>query len=136
MAFYPYIILDGYRYKVLAKQWKPSTLRPASARLTLQGDLEATFGVGTLKRWEGLVAAPHGEEAPLPADGTQSGNILTLRASLEKRATLAFADHYGAAYTVVAQGPFEEEALQNVWNAASNKYYLRVSLTAKAEGER
>jgi hypothetical protein len=132
MAFYPYVILDGYRYKTLAKQWRPAALRAATARLTLQGNLEATFGVGALKRWEGLISTPHGETAPGAADGTLYGNIVTLRASLQKLQTLPFTDHTGAAYTVVAIGPFGEQTIQNVWDAASNKYFIQVQLTAKA----
>jgi hypothetical protein len=132
MAFYPYVILDGYRYKTLAKQWHPATLRAATARLTLQGNLEATFGVGALKRWEGMISTPHGEEATGAADGTLYGNIVTLRTSLQKLQTLPFTDHTGTTYTVVAVGPFGEQTIQNVWDAASNKYYIQVQLTAKA----
>ncbi len=131
MAFYDYIILDSYRYKTIAKQWRPSTARPASPRLTLLGDLEATFGTGSFKKWQGLITAPHGDTAPLPADGSQYGNIVSLRATLAKLITLSFTDHYGTPYTVVAQGPFEESALQNIWNASTNKYYVMVQLTAK-----
>jgi hypothetical protein len=131
MAFYDYVILDGYRYKALAKQWRPLSQHAATARLTLGGVLETTFGVGTLKKWEGLLAAPHGEASPGAADGTRNGNIYTLRLTLDKRATLSFTDHNGTVYTVVAQGPFEETSLLNVWNAADNKYYVRVMLTAK-----
>jgi hypothetical protein len=131
MAFFAYIILDGYRYKTLARQWRPMTMRPASPRLTLQGNLEATFGVATLKRWEGEISTPHGTAAPGAADGTLYGNIYTLRASLAKGQMLAFTDHNGTAYSVVAVGPFGEQTVQNVWDAASNKYYVQVQFTAK-----
>lgn len=133
MAFYSYVILDGYRYKTLAKQWKPATVRPASARLTLLGDFEATFGAGSLMKWEGLIAVPHGETAPLPADGSQYGNIVSLRDTLKKRMALSFVDHNGDPYPEsVLIGPFDEQTLINVWNSASNKYYVRLQITAKA----
>lgn len=129
MAFYPYIVLDGCRYKTLAKQWRPSIARPATPRLTLQGSLEGTFGVGALIRWQGQIIAPHGDALPVPPD--VEGNIVSLRASLAKTQALPFTDHNGTEYIVIAQGPFEEMSLVNVWNAASNKYYVSVQLTAK-----
>jgi hypothetical protein len=132
MAFYPYIILDGYRYRALARQWRPVPTRSATARLTLQGNLEGTFGAGGMKRWEGLISTTHGESSPGAADGTLDGNISTLRTSLMKRQALPFTDHTGAAYSVVAIGPFPEQAVQNVWNAPSNKYQVQVQLVAKA----
>lgn len=132
MAFYDYIILDGYRYKTLAKQWRPVTARPATARLTLLGEMEGTFGVGTMMRWDGQISVRHGEEAPLPADGSEYGNIFTLRATMQKREALAFTDHNGAAFPeTVMIGPFDETALVNVWNSNTNKYYVRVQLVAK-----
>ncbi len=132
MAFYSYIILDGYRYKTLAKQWRPYTVRAATARLTLLGSLEATFGTGTLKKWEGIISTPHGESSPGDPDGTLDGNIVTLRLALEKRQVLSFTDHNGIVYDVIAVGPFGEQTIQNVWNAASNKYMVQVQLTGKA----
>lgn len=133
MAFNSYIILDGYRYKTLAKQWRPTTARPASPRLTLLGEMEATFGVGALKRWEGLISVPHGETAPLPADGSQYGNIASLRDTLNKRSALAYVDHNGIPYNeAVLTGPFDEQSLVNVWDSTANKYFVRVQITAKA----
>lgn len=132
MAFRDYIVLNGYRYKTPARSWKPTTERPATARLTLMGNLEATFGAGALKKWEGTIAAVHGEEAPGPADGTLYGNIFTLRQALQQRSLLMFNDHYGDGYQVVSMGPFDETMLHNVWNALTNKYYVRVTLVAKA----
>jgi hypothetical protein len=133
MAFYAYIILDGYRYKTLAKQWRPMTVRPATPRITLLGDLEGTFGVAALMRWEGLISVPHGDSAPGAADGTLFGNIYTLRATLAKRQALTMTDHNGTVYSeAVLTGPFEEQALVNVWDSAANKYYVRVAITAKA----
>lgn len=130
MAFYDYIILDGYRYKTLAKVWKPSVLRPATARMTLGGTLEATFAPATMKRWEGAITVPHGESAPGVANGTLPGNVFTLRASLAKSATVLFTDHNGNAYTCVCQGPYEEQSIVNVWNSASNRYLMHLVITA------
>lgn len=133
MAFNSYIILDGYRYKALAKQWKPAIQRPATPRLTLLGDMEATFGTAALMKWEGLIRVSHGESSPGAADGTRDGNIFTLRATLKKRQALAFTDHYGTAYSeAVLVGPFDEDSLVNVWNSTANKYLVRVMITAKA----
>lgn len=122
MAFNSYIILDGLRYKTLAKQWKPAITRPASARLTLQGNMEVTFGVGVLNRWEGSIIA-----RPTTADPAY-GTIDSLRASLRKTAPLAFTDHYGKEHSVVALGPFQETSLINVWEAAGNKIFVNVTL--------
>jgi hypothetical protein len=133
MAFYTYVIFDGYRYKTLAKQWRPATIRVATPRMTLFGNLEATFGSGSLRRWDGLVIAPHGEAAPGAADGALDGNIFTLRASLEKRALLNFKDHTGNSYQVVAVGPFVETMSINIWNSPSNKYYIQVQFTARED---
>ena len=55
--FYDCILIDGYRYKTVAKQWKPASIRPSSARVNLLGDLEATYGSFTILRWEGMVVA-------------------------------------------------------------------------------
>lgn len=134
MPFYSYITLDGYQYKTLAKQWRPVTARPASPRLTLLGNMEATFGVGALMRWEGQISVPHGESAPLPPNGTQEGNIFTLRETIKKRQALQFTDHNGITYAeAVLTGPFDEQALVNVWNSTANKYFVRVQIIAKAQ---
>jgi len=134
MAFYTYIILDGYRYKTLAKQWRPVINRPATPRLTLLGNMEATFGTEALMRWDGMISVKHGDAAPGAADGTLEGNIFTLRATIRKRQALAFTDHNGTLYgEAVLTGPFDEQSLVNVWNSSSNKYFVRVMITAKAQ---
>ena len=134
MAFTSYLILDGYRYKALAKQWRPQIMRPATPRVTLQGDLEATFGAVALKRWEGMLSVRHGEAAPGLADGTREGNIWTLRRTLQKTTTVAFIDHNGTYYgEAVLTGPFSEQALINVWDSTANKYYVSVQITARGE---
>jgi hypothetical protein len=135
MPFYPYIILDGFRYKTLAKQWRPTTIRPVQARITLAGRLTATFGAAALKRWDGIISAPSGEAVPPPAipGETVYGTIENLRATLRKHEQVKFTDHYGTVYwfsTIL--GPFEEESLQNIWNAPTNKFLVRVSIMAEA----
>ncbi len=134
MAFYTYIILDGYRYKTLAKGWTPQTLRPATPRLTLLGDMEATFGAGALSKWEGMISVSHGETDITPADGTQYGSIYTLRRTLKKSQQVSFTDHNGITYSeAVLTGPFNEQTAINVWNSSSNKYYVSLQITAKAQ---
>ncbi len=133
MAFFTYIILDGYRYKTLAKGWTPQTLRPATPRLTLLGDMEATFGAGALAKWEGLITVPHGEVPINPSDGTQYGTIYTLRNTLKKSQQVAFTDHNGKVYSeAVLTGPFNEQSAINIWNSASNRYLVTLQITAKA----
>lgn len=133
MAFYDYIILDGYRYKALAKNWKPMTIRPATVRLTLLGDMEGTFGSNALMKYEGFLSVVHGESAPGAADGTLYGNIYTLRETLTKKTSLTMTDHNGTAFSeVVLIGPFDEQMLTNIWNSADNKYFVRVEIMAKA----
>jgi hypothetical protein len=134
MAFNSYVVLDGYRYKTLAKGWTPATARPATPRLTLLGEMEATFGAGALAKWEGLIAVPHGETTILPADGTLYGSIYTLRATVRKCQVVPFTDHNGTLYSeAVLIGPFDEQTLINIWNNPSNKYYVRLQITAKAQ---
>ncbi len=131
MAFYSYIILDGYRYKTLARAWKPQTNRAATARLTLQGSIEATFGAGVMLKWDGSISTPHGEASPGAADGTLYGNIYTLRQTLRRAQTVSFTDHYGNVYaSATLLGPFDEQMLVNVWNSSANNYYVRVQIVA------
>jgi hypothetical protein len=122
-----YITLDGYRYRTVAKQWKPKLIRPATVRVTLGGALDATFGPVSTYRWEGLIVSNYGSSAPVGPEG----NSYTLRASLEKRNTLSFTDHLGATYTVGAQGPFDQSSLKNVWDAPDNKIYYYIVLTGR-----
>jgi hypothetical protein len=128
MPFNSFIVLDYLRYKTLAKAWKPSTMRPAVPRMNLQGSIESTFGVGYFQRWQGIMIADYGEEY-VTKDTMHYGNIATLRESLLKTEPLYFLDHHTNLFTVIAQGPFEENCLVNVWNSSSNKYYVTVSLT-------
>lgn len=131
--FYNCILIDGYRYKTVAKQWKPQTSRPSTARVNLLGNLEATYGGFTILRWEGMVIAP----VVAPAKGASEvypwGDIENLRASVQKAANIVFIDHYGKKYdptTILADA--REDSLQNVWNGDANKVYLTLSLMSTA----
>ena len=50
-----YITLDGQKYKTNGKAWTPATTKAGSVRLNLDGTLDATYGAGTLLRWEGEI---------------------------------------------------------------------------------
>ena len=50
-----YITLDGYKYKTNGKAWTPSGVKAGSVRLNLDSTLDATYGSGTLLRWEGEI---------------------------------------------------------------------------------
>ena len=122
MAFYDYIVLDGLKYRTLAKQWKPQVNKPATARVTLQGEIEATFGVTNILKWQGIIVAP------VTAPAVDFGTVDTLRTSLKKREIVSFSDHYGTEYQVVVTGPFDEQYIQNVWNAVTNKVMITVEI--------
>ena len=76
-----YIVLDGNKYKTNAKNWTPAPQKAGSVRLNLDGTLDATYGSGTLLRWEGEIMVPVTAAAGW-------GTIAQLRTSLQKTSGL------------------------------------------------
>ncbi len=129
MTFKNYIELDGRRYMTSAQSWAPEASTPANIRLLINGNLDATYGQGSLKVWSGDIMV---DNSP-PNDGGSPawGTVDELRASLVKRTGLAFKDHYGTAYTVHVTG-YKEASLSPKWDGANNTMYFSVSLIGKA----
>ncbi len=73
-----YITLDGQKYKTNGKTWTPVPTKAGSVRLNLDGTLDATYGSGTLLRWEGEIKVRVTTE-------TGFGTIDQLRTSLQKK---------------------------------------------------
>lgn len=117
-----YITLDGYKYRTPARSWVMTNHKPASVKPTLIGETDATYGPVTILEWRGEIAGP------VTAPGAGWGTIATLRATLKKRSTLSFTDHYGTTRTVNVLGPFIERSLTPNWDAPSNQIYASVTI--------
>jgi hypothetical protein len=135
MPFQNYIVLrynnTDYRYKTLAKAWRPQIQRPLSVKMDLSGNLNATAAAAYYLRWEGTVIAPVTPgpvEVPLP----DWGSVTTLRGTLKAQWGTLFKDHYGTTYNpVYLMGPFYEQSLLNVWDAPNNKIYFTIQIIAR-----
>lgn len=137
MAFRNYIILrDGnndYRYKTLAKAWRPQIYRPMTVKMDLSGMLSATAAPAYYLRWEGTVVAPVTPGTDDPSY-IAWGTVETLRHTLKNYWGTYFQDHYGTTYNpVYLMGPFYEESLLNVWDAPENKIFLTIQITARGQ---
>lgn len=120
MAFVGYIILDGYKYTTLQQSWVPAVNNPSTARLTLAGGLDTTWGVKEVYSFQGDVKADIS-----PATGYGSPD--NLRTSLKKKSQLSFTDHYGTAYTIAISG-FEERSHSPGWDASDNSFFFTLSM--------
>ena len=125
MAFYNYIILDGKYYATSAKKWQPMEQKPMTARQLVDGSLDVTYGVQSLKMWEGEIVARVTETRP------GYGSSCDIEASLRKLQAVAFTDHFGAAYTVHCQ-VWRPRSFSTNWGADSNKMFYEVRLAADA----
>jgi hypothetical protein len=120
-----YITLDGNKYATLAKTWKPLTVKPSTDRLTLQGNIDVSYGPGVVKEWQGTIVADVSQRA------TGWGTVTTLKATLEKRESVSFTDHNGTTYTVHVLGTFDERSLTNVWDDSQNKIHFNVRILSE-----
>lgn len=118
-----YVTLDTKKYKTSALAWEPLPVVPATLRIALSGDTDTVFGPVALMRWEGEMLAK-----VTPESGY--GSILDLRLSLKKLQSLAFIDHYGASYTVLAQ-QVGERSVTPMWDGALNEFHVGVVLMGK-----
>jgi hypothetical protein len=50
-----YIELDGHKYVTPFGKWVPVIDKPSTARITLDGDLDVTYGPATWKKWQGMI---------------------------------------------------------------------------------
>lgn len=120
-----YITLDGKKYKTPAKTWQPVDNKIATARITLQGALDVTYGPASLREWHGEI-----EAAVTPQAGF--GSITDLLTSLAKRQILSFTDHYGTAYSVDVSGQMARRSMTPKWDGYSNKWYVQVAIRTTA----
>jgi hypothetical protein len=128
MPFQDYILLDGKRYRSLARAWRPSVTNPRSGRIAMDGTHSATFASHSVAVFEGSLVAPLTAPSPNPENW---GTLETLLASLTKPQLLSFTDHWGKVFMVLVQGRHDQNSLQNVWDAPGNKFYVPVVLTGK-----
>jgi len=120
-----YITLDSKKYFTHGKSWHPEPITPQTVRVMLNGNLDVTYGAGSLQIWVGEI------EGHVTSPGSGYGTIADLRTSLLKKQTLSFTDHYGTTYTVAAQGPFAERSLSVKWDGTGNVIFVKTRLIAK-----
>jgi len=120
-----YITLDGKTYATSAKKWQPLEQKPITARQLVNGGLDVTYGVQSLKIWEGEIVAR-------VSDGRSGyGTSSDIETSLKKLQSVSFTDHFGATYTVHVQ-MWRARSFSTDWGAASNKMFYEVRLVADA----
>ena len=121
-----YIVLDGLRFKTPGNNWQPVLNKPASARTTLNGELNVTYGASNMTSWQGTILGP-----VTPTDSNW-GSIDDLRAILRKNESVLVRDHLNNLGVVHLMGPFSETSISNVWDCPRNE--IRVSARIYSEG--
>jgi len=117
-----YIVLDTKKYKCPKDGWQPIIGKPTQVRYNLDGTTDITYGPAVPYEWIGQIIAPN-----TPFDGGW-GSYDDLMETLAKTEDLAFVDHYGNAYTVVALGPIVPLSKSPMWDAPSNEYQVQTRL--------
>lgn len=117
-----YITLDGNKYATLQRSWRPVQPKGSSARVTVNGGLDVTYGALTLNTWTGEI------RADVVSRGAGWGTVATLRVTLAKLVGVTLIDHYGASYTVHQIGQYLENSIQPVWDGNSNVIEFSVKL--------
>lgn len=120
MAFVSYITLDGNKYTTEQKSWVPTITNPSTARVTLAGTLDTTWGTKEMYSFQGSIRA---DISPATGYGTPA----QLRTSLKKKQQITFADHYEVLYDMAVQG-FEERSHSPGWDAADNAFFFTVQI--------
>jgi hypothetical protein len=116
-----YVTFDTLKYSAPHGRFSPARSKPSTARITLSGASDVSYGPGTTREWVGVLTAP------AKAD-TGWGSIDDLRDTLDKRQALAFIDHYGTAVTVYAIGVHNEMSFTPMWDGDSNTWTVSVRL--------
>lgn len=117
-----YITLDGNKYATLQRSWRPTQPKGSTARVTLNGGLDVTYGALTVQQWNGEIVGD------VTSRGAGWGTIATLRTTLAKRTSLGFTDHYGNSYTVHQIGGYQEAPFSPGWDNAESVIYVAVQL--------
>ena len=118
-----YITLDSYKYSTTQKRWAPTIVKPGTVRFTIEGAIDATYAPNVFYVWTGEIRADAS-----PAIGY--GSIDNLKATLVKRESVTFYDHYGNSHTVHIVGDMPESYLQPDW--ANSLAFVQVRITGTA----
>lgn len=121
MTINNYITLDSKRYATKSTDWTPGLLSPNTNRITLSGDLDATWGASVIYTWKGMI---HADITPRAAEW---GNPTNLETSLAKKQKLSMTDHYGTTFDVVIAG-WEKSSQQADWEASGNEMSYNVEI--------
>jgi hypothetical protein len=122
-----YVVLNGKQYVTLAKTWTQTFVKPMVVRQTLLGETDATYGPNIVHGWSGEV------KALVEVPSAEWGTISDLMAAIETMGVIPFVDHYGTACSVHLSGPGGMRSLTNMWDAASNAFYVPLLLTKHVE---
>lgn len=119
-----YVTLNNKKYATLSSNWVPISTVPATVRVTLDGNLDVTYGPGTIKEWQGTFLIPVTPE-------TGYGSMDDFQACIEARAELTFQDHYAThtygIHMISSQGA-KQRSMVPMWDAVSNEWRVDVRL--------
>ena len=118
-----YITLNGKKYVTLAKTWIPTFQKPMTVRNTLLGEVSATYGPAVIKGWQGEI------KAPASVSDASWGTVDDLLSALDTLGPVSFTDHMGVTVDVHVTMTANRRALVNVWDSASNCFYVPVAMT-------
>lgn len=123
-----YITLDGKRYAAPYKEFGPLMNKPSTERVTLSGRSDVTYGPATLQEWIGIL------HAPVTPRAGEWGDIDDLRATLAKRYSVSYTDHYGTTMTAYILGPHPEQSMSPMWDGARNVFKVTVKIQREEPG--
>jgi len=126
MTMTNYITLDGKKYVTVHPKWKPQLVRPKTVRVTLAGDLDATFGSAVTQTWMGIA------KAPITPKDASWGTRDDMVATFAKASLLTFVDHRGDSYNVAILSDGVEMSRSPDWDVASNTYHFVLTLIGEA----
>ena len=118
-----YIMIGNYRYKTLAKDFAPAGIvKPGTVRVLANGEVDGSYAAAALTRWSGSIIAEVTPE-------TNYGTIGQLTTDLSEMGEILFQDHYGTKHYVHIVGEIKFKSMLNMWDAASNRFYVTVNIT-------
>ena len=118
-----YVVLNGKKYVTVAKTWIPTFQKPMTVRNTLLGEVSATYGPAVIKGWQGEI------KAPVQVEDASFGTVQDLLAALDTLGPVSFTDHEGTTVDVHVTMTANRRSLVNVWDSASNCFYVPVAMT-------
>jgi hypothetical protein len=117
----PYMSLNGKKYATLGRSWQETYNKPGTARVTLLGRTDVTYGPAVITGWDGEI------KVPVQA-ATGWGIITDFMTAVQTRAAMTFIDHYSNTYSVHLMGTFQRKSLMNMWDSNSNSFIIPVKL--------